>query len=375
MHSDVTERIRRRILEHGPIAFDDFMREALYGPGGFYSETPVGAHGHFVTSPHVHPMFGRLVGAALEELWVLLDHPTPLRLVEVGAGDGTLARELVGGFDRAGIPLVYGAVEVSAGARETLAPVTPTVVQTLGELEPLAPGLVVANELLDNLPFRRVRRHGPELVEIRVGIDDEAFVEVESPLEGESLGHVELVDRVPDGRELVVPTGALSFVGELGRTLRRGYALLIDYATGERGGDEVHGYRDHRVRSDVLREPGSADITAGVDLGAVVRRARAAGLNAFEDVSQRDALVALGLEAWLSEELAVQGGMLASARGLEAVRTFGGRGRARMLADPAGLGRLRWLVLATRGLPEPAWLARARVRGGAPAASSRDELG
>ncbi|MGH2527187.1 MAG: hypothetical protein ACRDG2_10620, partial [Actinomycetota bacterium] len=50
--------------------------------------------------------------------------------------------------------------------------------------------------------------------------------------------------------------------------------------------------------------------------------------------------------------------------GLQAVRAWGNRSRARLLADPAGLGRLRWMVIGTAGLAEPPWLARAREIGG-----------
>ncbi|HYZ12996.1 MAG TPA: SAM-dependent methyltransferase [Actinomycetota bacterium] len=360
MSSDVAERIRRRILADGPITFAEFMEEALYGRGGFYDATPIGSSGHFVTSPHVHPVFSRLVGAALEQIWVNLDRPIPLRVVEVGAGDGTMAREIVTGFERAAIEISYEAVEASTAAREALSAITPHVAGSIVEIEPLDPGLVVANELLDNLPFRRIRQRGGTPVEIRIAADGDGFVEVEQPVEDEQLNGLSL----GDGEEAVIPTGALGFVDALGRTIQRGYALLIDYASTDTGTERVHGYRDHRVVADVLDAPGSADITAGVDLDAISRRARETGLVAFETVSQRDALTALGLADWLGEERRYQQEMLDSSSGDEAVRAWGSRSRAQLLADPAGLGRLRWLVIGTAGLAEPPWLSRARESGG-----------
>jgi NADH dehydrogenase [ubiquinone] 1 alpha subcomplex assembly factor 7 len=359
MSSDVAERIRRRILAYGPITFAEFMEEALYGRGGFYDATPIGTRGHFVTSPHVHPVFSRLVGAALEQMWVNLDRPIPLRVVEVGAGDGTMAREIVTGFERAGIEVSYESVEASPAAREALFAITPNVAGSIVGIEPLDPGLVVANELLDNLPFRRIRRRGGTPVEIRIAADGDAFIEVEQPLDDEQLDGLSL----DDGEEAVIPTAALGFVDALGRTIRRGYALLIDYASTDTGTERVHGYRDHRVVADVLDAPGSADVTAGVDLDAIARRAREAGLAAFEAVSQRDALTALGLADWLGQERRHQQEMLDASNGDEAVRAWGSRSRARILADRAGLGRLRWLVIGTAGLAEPRWLARAREGG------------
>ena len=61
MSEQVAEVIRDAIRDHGPITFAEFMQHALYGPGGFYEDPPVGTHGDFVTSPHVHPVFGALV--------------------------------------------------------------------------------------------------------------------------------------------------------------------------------------------------------------------------------------------------------------------------------------------------------------------------
>jgi SAM-dependent MidA family methyltransferase len=353
----VAERIRRRIRQQGPITFAVYMDEALYGPGGFYMGSPIGSEGDFVTSPHVHPLYSRLVGIALEELWAALGRPLPFRLVEMGAGDGSVASELVAGFERGGIDVEYTAVELGAEARSRLAAITPHVATRLTEVERLDPGVVFANELLDNLPFRRVRRREDTLMEVRVGLDGDRFVEVEVP------GDVELDAIAPDleeGGESVIPTGAFAFVDELALTLGRGYAVLIDYGANGPQAGEVHGYRDHRVVEDVLADPGSTDITAGVDLRSLADRAESGGLVSLGTVSQEAALRALGFDEWMRAELTNQGDLLKAGRGSAATRTWDGRNRARMLVQPSGLGRLRWLVLATPGLPEPAWLDRAR---------------
>lgn len=356
MSDPVSERLRALIREHGPLRFDAFMREALYGDGGYYDRPPIGPTGDFVTSPHVHPVFSRLVGVALEERWRALDEPGAVRLVELGAGDGTMARELIAGFGRGGLDVDYTAIEVSAGAHEALADVATRVVADLDEVPPIDPGLVIANELLDNLPFRRIRRRGGASVEVRVTLDADRFVEVETPIE-QPHGDPSSIPAI-DG-EIVVPSSAFELVDALARRLRRGYALLIDYVPSP-GVAPVRGYRAHRIVDDVLRHPGSTDVTAGVDLDAVSVRARAAGLVAFEHVDQRSALLALGFERWASDEITEQGRLINVARGGDAVRVWEGRGRARLLVDPLGLGALRWCLLATPGLEEPPWLTLAR---------------
>jgi SAM-dependent MidA family methyltransferase len=343
----VLEAIRARIEAEGPIDFATYMSLALYGPGGFYEDPPIGASGDFVTSPHVHPAFGSFVARALTEMAEMLPAAAdPLRLVEVGAGDGTLARQILGtGIGR---PVAYEAVEISEGARAALAALEGV---TLTD-SPAGAALVLGHELLDNLPFRLVRAGS----EVRVDTEGDALVERIVPID-DALRDV-LAD-ADTNEELVVPVGALAFVRELAVGIDAGYVLIIDYGGERNSGGGAHGYRDHRPVEDVLAFPGETDITAGVDFSWITRHALDAGLQAFGSVTQQRALLALGFEEWLRGELDVQREHLDEGRGLEAVRTWSARSRATMLVDPAALGRLRWMVLATPGLAQPHWLMEA----------------
>jgi NADH dehydrogenase [ubiquinone] 1 alpha subcomplex assembly factor 7 len=350
VRSDAEPRIHAAIEDHGPITFAEFMQLALYASGGFYDSPPVGASGDFVTSPHVHEVFGTLLARGIRDLWTALGSPDPFRLVEVGAGDGTLARQLLASLDD--LPMSYDAVEISEGSRTSLAEIDGLDVRD--EMPPSA-DLVLAHELLDNLPFRVVRGGR----EVRITADDkrlrEVLVEIDDDLASAMPSGATSQPNDDAAGDLVVPVGAFAFVDRLARALDPGMALVIDYGgVGSTGGD-VHGYRGQRVVADVLHAPGTADITSGVDFAAIVRRARDAGLVPFGPVSQHDALMALGFEAWLRDELARQQELLDRRDGIEAVRTWSGRSRATLLADPAALGRLRWLVLASPQISAPAW--------------------
>jgi NADH dehydrogenase [ubiquinone] 1 alpha subcomplex assembly factor 7 len=349
--SDATrDAVMQAVLDHGPISFTEYMELALYGPGGFYEQPPVGPTRDFVTSPHVHPVFATLLADGIRQLREALGDPDPFRLVEVGAGDGTLARQLIDALGEEGV--VYTAVERSTGAREALAAIEGLVVS---ETLPDDAHVILAHELLDNLPFRRVRmtEHGP--FEVRVGLDERAGLV-------EALGAVgddvrESTTGMPVGEESVIPDGADAFVEAVAATLLRGqgYALMIDYGAVGSPGGSVHGYRAHRALDISLDDPGSTDITAGVDLGWIAQRAEGCGLVAFPSLTQFQALKTLGFEAWATAELARQHELL-EARDAEAARIWTARSRASLLVDPAALGRFRWLLLATPGLPAPGWL-------------------
>lgn len=335
----LAERLRRRIASDGPITFAEFVEAALYDPkDGFYSHAAVGEDAHFVTSPHISGAFGSLVGRQIEEFWELLDRPAPFTIVEGGAGTGVLARQVL---DALGEPIQritrYVAVERSASAREALRAAGIEVGSTLGELSGGVVGCVIANELLDNLPFHRVKGTGRGIVELFVSLDGDRFVLEERAPSSEDVTH--LAPSLRAGEEGVVNLEALRFLDQAAELLDRGYIWLVDYGwPSMEHGALVHGYRDHRLEEDILSNPGSRDITAGVDFDALARHARSRGFNVWGPVTQRDALMAMGYEEWERTALASQGQSLSERRGLEAIRTFSERGRARLLIDPAGPG-------------------------------------
>ena len=355
MRGQPGDTIAATIAQDGPIGFDRFMELALYGPGGFYVDPPVGTGQTraFATSPHVHPVFGQLVAAGLMELWDGLGRPDPFKLTEVGAGDGTLARQLLEAL--ADVPVIYTAVERSPGARAVLGQIAGVVA---ADSLPGGSHVVLAHELLDNLPFRRVRQtdNGPR--EILVGMDGRRYVEVLSEeLDKETNARVIIGPREP-GVETVIPVGALAFIDAIAAELAGdggGYALLIDYGAEGHTGGPVHGYAGQRLVQDVLSDPGAIDITSGVDFTELAARAREDGLVATASVTQRHALTALGFGRWTREELERQAALLDQRDGIEAVRAWSGRQAATFLVDPAGLGRTRWMLLSSPGSPVPAW--------------------
>jgi SAM-dependent MidA family methyltransferase len=297
-----------------------------------------------------------------------MGRPSPLRLIELGAGDGTLGERVVKNLPAAAVAH-YAAVEQSALARSAVRSRGLFAAAGLedldsGQIARATPTCVLANELLDNLPFHRIRADAAGAVhEVRIGADANSFIEVEVPCPPE------LHRTLDPGRELTVPVKAYELVERLAEVVRNGYVLIIDYgssADGEPAGD-VHGYRNQRLVEDILNAPGTADITAGVDFTSIAEHATGAGFHPFPLTSQRDALIRLGFDRWNEAERARQASLLDGGSGADAVRAWGSRNEAGLLVDPRGLGRLQWLLLATPGLPAPEWIA------GSPEAPGKSE--
>jgi len=341
------EAIADAIRADGPIPFSRFMELALYGPGGYYAGLPVGPAGDFVTSPHLSPVFGALVARQVEELWTLLGRPAPFRLIEAGAGDGTLASQMLGALDaEARSAMEFVAVERGAAARRALASQDLAATERLEDVPPAPAGCLLANELLDNLPFDLVRGTDAGAVELLVTVSGDDFGWSEGRVVAEAPGTT-----IPPGELATVPRAMFEFLDVAASRFERGYLWLVDYGPAA----APHTYRGHRVGADLLADPGHRDITAGVDVEAAIRHAGSLALRAWPPRSQREVLLALGFREWAERTRAEQVAALGERRGVDAVRAWSARSGASALIDPAGVGGFFVLCLGVGDVPSPSW--------------------
>ncbi len=224
------------------------------------------------------------------------------------------------------------------------------IVSALAEL-PARPvdGVVLANELLDNLPFEIAVREPDGWSEVRVGLDGADLVEIRVPASPDVLVWIGELD-VAVGARLPVPTRAAEWIVAAAHGVRRGSLWLIDYAApwlelAARDGGWLRTYADHRRAGGPLAAPGSCDITVDVPLEMVERAARRAGL-AVGTSTQAAWLRDLGIDDLVAEG-AARWEAGAAAPDLEALA---GRSRgmeAAALTDPRGLGAHTVFVLTT----------------------------
>ncbi len=371
--------IEARIHREGPIRFGVFVELALYGPDGFFTRGAGAGRGgrDFITSPEVGSLFGACVANALDTEWERQGRPDPFVVVEAGAGTGRLARDVLRVGPACGAALHYVLVERSVALRdaqakglalEPLADVlgpasrrdpeeAPEPVRGLGPIVsaldelPARPieGVILANELLDNLAFEIVERTAVGWSEVRVGVDpDGALVEVLVPAAPDLLAWVTDVD-APAGTRLPVASAAVDWIVDAGHTLHRGSIILLDYmATWSelvvRSGGWLRTYAAHERGSDPLAEPGTRDITIDVPIEMVRRAARRAGLSLTVETTQAAWLSRHGIDR-LVEEGTARWNVGAAAPDLAAIAGRSRAVEAGALTDPAGLGAHTVVVL------------------------------
>ena len=346
---ELVARLRAEILEVGPISFARFMQIALHDPDhGYYAAGParLGRSGDFFTASDVGPAFGTALARQLSEMADALGRPDPFRYVEIGAGRGALARDVLDAWDPARGRLDATLVDTSRGMREAARAGVPEArVVAPDEVSRGGSGAVVAVELLDALPVHRVRRRGRELHEVRVALDGGSLVEVESPAAEEVRAWAECYGAAPeDGDEAEVCLALAPAVADLAAVLDRGFVVVVDYGhDAERLAQRAHrrgtllAYHRHAVNEDYLARVGEQDLTAHVNLSALDREAARAGLAPAATTTQDRFLIANGLLDGLDE----------AGDGLAAVKR---RLQVRQLVHPDGMGRAFKVAVYAKGL-------------------------
>ena len=338
----------------------EYVEACLYDPGGgFYMRRAGragGRPGHFLTAPEVGPLFGAVLARALDTWWAELGEPDPFTVVDWGAGPGTLARSVLaaepGCMTAGALRLVLAELSPAQRALHPEHPLVTSVAQVLEVLPQGAPaGVMVANELLDNLPFDVVRRTAGGWEELRVTVDDAAsdrFSLVAVPASPELVGGL---PEVAVGARVPVQRAVRRWVAEAHRVVGTGRIVAFDYGaeTPELAGraslsdDPAAGlgwlrtHRDHDGGAWWLADPGSCDITADVALDQVQadHRADVCAQADFLRTHGVGELVAEGRASW-SERASV--GDLAALRARSRTR------EAEALLDPAGMGAFNVLV-------------------------------
>lgn len=348
----VKNLIRQQIERDGPMPFEEFMELSLYHSEGFFGGSSLRSAkgGDFLTSPEVSPLFGEtLANYVAREMERIGD---PFVLVEVGAGSGSLLRPLLEAVD-----VEAWAVERSPAAREGLSVLVgdARVVSSIADLPSRFRGVVLANELIDNLPMAVAQRTTEGWRERWVGVDGEVLVWVDAYPRSEVVDWLDAFAGEVDveGWVEVQLQARQWLIDVLGRIVA-GSLLLFDYGDTKEGlasrrpQGTLRTYRNHHLGPDPLEEPGRTDITADVNFSALVETALSLPRTDVSLIRQEEFLSDLGLADRLEDLRRSELSMAADPDQLPRLRARSLKTEAETLLHPRGLGDFRAMCVTIR---------------------------
>ena len=296
-----------------PIGFDVFMSLALYhSKYGYYRSNKIifGRHGDFITSPETSDLFGYTLAKQCKKILNNGD------ILEFGAGSGVLAAQVLFELGRLdSLPNKYYIIELSSQLKnrqmETIKNVLPEIlnrVEWLTEFPKNFKGVILANEVLDAMPAKRITFSKGCFVELGVSFRDGNFLweKFSNPFDA-SL--VTLPDISQEGFTTEINIQSNAWVKSLYEQISEGTILLIDY--GMNRSDYYHPQRsdgtlkcffNHQASNDPFCNVGEQDITTSVNFSDIAESAVEVGFQVAGYCTQSMFLISLGIEKYLSSE-------------------------------------------------------------------------
>ena len=345
------------------ITFAEYMALALYDRDyGYYNSgaVSIGSKGDFFTSSSLGKDFGELLAIQLEQMWQNLGCPQPFCLVEMGAGNGELAQDILSYIQKQSDNLFHQALKyiiierspaLLKAQQELLTSLDFDISwQTWSDLaEESVVGCFFSNELVDAFPVHLVTKNEDSLQEVYIALEQDQLIEVVDSISSHRLKEyfdlidINLLDKqyLPNYRT-EVNLNALDWLKTVATKLKRGYVLTIDYGypapkyyRPSRSQGTLQCYFQHRRHHNPYANLGHQDITAHVDFTALERYGELYDLNTIGFTQQGLFLMALGLGDRLNE--------LSSGK-YNISQIFQRRDALHQLIDPTGLGNFGVLI-------------------------------
>lgn len=357
------------------ITFAEYMDLVLYHPQeGYYSSgvVEIGKAGDFFTASSLGSDLGELLAEQFVEMWERLNQPHQFDLVEMGAGKGQLANDILHylsqHYPRFTDCLYYRIVEQSPALKEQQQAFLHTwrekgVTLTWETWDNLPDssliGCCFSNELVDAFPVHRLKFKKGSLREIYVALSDKKtdsiFREITDELSTPELQNYFKTIGIsfpssdyPDHFQTEVNLAVISWLKAVSRCLKKGYLLTIDYGypaekyyNPQRYEGTLQCYYQHQRHNNPYYLIGQQDITAHVDFTAIETYGKQYDLEPLAFTKQALFLMALGLGNRLNE---------LSQGGLNAMQVLQRRDALHQLIDPMGLGGFG-VLLQGKALP------------------------
>jgi SAM-dependent MidA family methyltransferase len=357
--NNLEEIILNRIRQDGIIPFKTFMETALYEPGmGYYTseKSIIGREGDFYTSSHLHPVFGKLMGKQMREMWEFMDRPRDFQIIEIGPGAGYVCKDILDSLKHSDFytALRYIIIELNPALvrlqKELLSGFLDKIswLTSVKELSSIT-GCVFSNELLDAFPVHIVQMEDV-LKEVYVTADESGLKEVMGPL---STGAIQdFLDscgvKLSKGFRTEVNLEIREWLHDLDTILQEGFIITIDYGysldeyfDSDRNRGTLMCYHNHQFNENPFQHIGKQDMTAHVNFSAVKKWGEELGIHATGYCSQGLFLTALGIDKEIRKLYETSGAYEAELS------------RIKRLVMPKGMGDTYKVMVQYKGINSP----------------------
>jgi NADH dehydrogenase [ubiquinone] 1 alpha subcomplex assembly factor 7 len=307
------QHLSNLIKNIGPISVADFMNEVLFNPiHGYYNhQNPFGKNGDFITAPEISQVFGELIGAYFISLWQNNYSKQKINLVEMGAGRGTLMRDLLGfakkipNFEEVfNINIIEISPRLQDIQKENLRNYKINWWKNFSdfyEKNNQQPIFFIANELFDCMAvnqFVKTEKGWQEKV-VTIGPDNKLHFALSdyNKIIDNKICELVKVENITEDAVFEYSNAAQNLMMEISKAIKKtnGIGLIIDYGyVKNEFKNTLQAVKNHQY-CDVLKNAGDADLTALVNFSQLENIAKNNQLNT-SIITQKNFLESLEIE-------------------------------------------------------------------------------
>ena len=152
-----------KIKKNDILTVDKYIYEALYNKrSGYYMKrNPFGKSGDYITAPNISILFSEMIAIWIILFWENLKRPKKFNVIELGAGNGEMIKQIIKTFDR--FPLFKNCYKVNILEKsiylkkiqkQKLKNKNIKWLKNLSELSNI-PSIFIGNEFFDALPIKQ----------------------------------------------------------------------------------------------------------------------------------------------------------------------------------------------------------------------------
>jgi len=289
------------------LPLDKFINLSLYDENnGYYmKKNPFGKKGDFITSPNISRLFSEMIAIWVISFWKSLGSPKKFNLIELGAGNGEMMKDLINTFQN--FPVFLNSCNFVIHEKSPFLvniqkkKLIDTKVTWVSKISKLGnnPSIFVANEFFDSIAIKQFRKKKNLWFEKFVNLkekDNIFFFEKKINIKKIEKN---LNFNISRGQTFIEYSEiGFNYLKDISKIIKKntGGLLLIDYGyTEKKMKNTLKAVSNHKI-ANILNDKGSVDITHNINFNLFKRFVEKMGGLKNNITSQRNFLLRMGIQ-------------------------------------------------------------------------------
>ncbi len=285
---------------------DKFIENVLYNKkvGYYSSKIPFGKTGDFLTAPVISNLFSEIIGIWFISTWNSLGRPKKFNVIELGPGDGSLAKILIETFQQ--FPEFYRATNIFLYEKSNFLKnlqkkkINNSKVKWIRNFNNIKKGPVVffGNEFFDAIPIKQFSRKNNLLMEKYYSLNKKNKInEIYKKASHEDISQIKKFKVLKNLKFIEFPKIGFNELDNIIKKISKleGGLMLIDYGyLIQKNKNTLQSIIKHK-RNNLLENLGKADITSLVNFNLLNEYFIKNNLKVKKVVSQKFFLERMGI--------------------------------------------------------------------------------